>query len=53
MCDVDGLETIFNTVFVGICMIYPHTIFYISNPSSSSIIAIELKAKYKFQEAET
>jgi hypothetical protein len=47
------LETIFNTKFVCMYMIYLHTKFHVSNSNGSSGTAIKLEAKYRFHAATT
>jgi hypothetical protein len=42
------LQTIFNTEFVGMYMIYLHTKFNVPNSNGSSCITIKLEAKYRF-----
>jgi hypothetical protein len=43
-----GLEPISNTEFVGMCMSYLYTRFYMPVSSHSLVMTIEPKAKYRF-----
>jgi hypothetical protein len=45
------LGTIFNTVFIGMCMICAYTKFHMPNLNGAFVVAVKQKAKYLFQAA--